>query len=164
MNIPYCYFLICFLLPRLFLQWRDEPLKDRAHLTAVLIELILLLPLFTPDNWYLLLLFLGAYHLFSYQLEKSKRGSVFFKRMAEAACLVVAGGFLFGFLPRETYNERVLGILRTILTRNVLIPDTTSHFFRYAVVYTLALLVVVNEIKEAMEAFFEKRPAEYKGR
>ena len=78
MNSEVVYFLICMLIPRLFLQWKDQSENlIRENLVSFLCELFLLSPLFSVDSILYILVYLLYFHLLVTALEFNGRTYLF---------------------------------------------------------------------------------------
>ena len=96
MNSEVVYFLICMLIPRLFLQWKDQSENlIRENLVSFLCELFLLSPLFSVDSILYILVYLLYFHLLVMALEFNG-GHIFLKRVLQFIFLLITAGFLFG--------------------------------------------------------------------
>lgn len=147
MNIPFYYFVLAILIPRVFTQWKDtSTVTIGGQIKIFIAETILLLPLFSCKTYLFLLPFLLLYHTFQFFLHSNGQ-RVLPKRIVELFFLILTGGFLFGvFLNKTGFNSSVLTTIKMVINHHALFPPMSGHTAKRAIIYLLGILLLINEI------------------
>ncbi len=151
MKSELAWFLVAMLLPRIFLQWR-EAAKDviKVNLLALLIELILLMPLYSISNILFFLSWFLYYHLFAAALELNGK-NIFVKRVIQFLFITLFAGFLFGTVLEGTaFNAFAVICIAGIFRANTFTALIDGSVANTILIVLFGMLVAVNEINNVI--------------
>jgi hypothetical protein len=129
------------------LQWEDKPNpRSRTFFVALGIEVILLLPLLTWENFPILVSILAVYHAVVILLERNKE-TAFLERIIELLFLILITSTVFGiFETRLIFNGLSIRISRVVLENNILLKAHRYTEFGPFIIYLFAILILINEM------------------
>lgn len=158
MKTEFIYFLICLLIPRLFTQWKDDTVLTLKSVSfTIIIELVLLIPLFySLHSFIILLFFLITYHGLQFFLNwifgKNKKKddnikTIYLVRIIEFGFIIFVGSFVFGIFLKDTdLNSYISKTISFITENNVLFINYDPLFSKRMIIYIFGLLLVTNEV------------------
>lgn len=154
MNVGFFYFLISLLIPRLITQWDEKPVAPKkllgTILTVILVEAMLLIPVFTFTSFAILAILILIYHSLQFVLERNGRDLIL-KRIFEFVFLLVAGSFVFGtFADDIRFNKFAITAIKSIISNNVLLVHLNVRSLTAAAICLVAILTLINEMNHVV--------------
>jgi len=156
MMAEYAYFMLCFLVPRLFTGWKDTgnnitgsmSVRDSARtiLIELLLEFLFILPVMSGGSFPYLLSFVFFYHLMAVIMSRyMKNGNL--RSLVEFVLLILAGGFFIGGLPETvSFQAPIFSVLANFLRLHPFMRQYSRWQMRGLIIIIFGAVVLVNEI------------------
>lgn len=149
------YYLVTFIIPRMIFQWTDERNAVTSYVKISVINLILLLPAITENNWHVLLLTVLAIHFICFFLENKLTAiNINGTRLIQfAIILCFASSFYQGNGSEFHFNHLSQNFWTWLRTHNSLL----SVFYpRQNLIYITGLLILINEANHLIRYILNK--------